>query len=61
MGILLIPPVVKKLTAAGRRVQRKRTQEAYIKYGIVVDGVRMLPDTPEVQQFLAGEPEDSNE
>jgi hypothetical protein len=55
MGILLIPPAVKKLTAAGRRVQRKRTQEAYIKYGIVVNGVRMLPDTPEVQQFLASE------
>ena len=29
--------------------------------GVVVNGVRMLPDTPEVQQFLAGEPEDSNE
>ncbi len=40
-----------------RQVKRsqKRRKEAYDRYGVDVDGVRMLPDTPEVRRFLDGE------
>ena len=35
--------------------RRKRDEEARTKFGIEVDGVLVLPQTPEVERFLAGE------
>ena len=47
--------------AAGRaeeqESQRRRREEAYRRFGIDVDGVRSLPDTQEVRDFLAGKGE----
>lgn len=34
---------------------RARRKEALSRFGVEVNGVRMLPDTPEVQRFLDGE------
>ena len=34
---------------------RSRRKEALSRFGVEVNGVRMLPDTPEVQRFLDGE------
>ena len=45
----------------GRRNQLKRHEEAVARYGVEVDGVIMLPQTPEVQRFLAGEDEPGSE
>ena len=42
----------------GQDNQRKREEEAYAKFGVEVDGVLMLPKTPEVERFLAGEDEE---
>ena len=42
-----------------RERQRLREKEAYAKFGVEVNGVLMLPRTPEVERFLAGEPEPS--
>ena len=39
----------------GREAQRKRQEEAYTKFGVGVNGVLMLPLTPEVGRFLAWE------
>jgi len=36
---------------------RSRRKEALSRFGVEVNGVRMLPDTPEVQRFLDGETE----
>ena len=33
---------------------QKRWDEACARYGFEVDGVLMLPQTPEVERFLAG-------
>lgn len=41
----------------GRKGQLKREDEAYARFGVEVNGVLMLPRTPEVQRFLAGEDE----
>ena len=41
----------------GREEGRKREEEAYARFGVEVNGVLMLPRTPEVEQFLSGEPE----
>ena len=38
-----------------RKRRRKRDEEARAKFGIEVDGVLVLPQTPEVERFLAGE------
>ena len=38
-----------------RKRQRQREEEAYAKFGVEVNGVLMLPRTPEVERFLAGE------
>ena len=38
-----------------RRRRRKREEEARAKFGVEVNGVLMLPQTPEVERFLAGE------
>ncbi len=43
----------------GRERQRQREEEAYAKFGVEVNGVLMLPRTPAVERFLAGEPEPS--
>ena len=39
----------------GREQARTRREEALDRFGIEVNGVRALPDTPEVQRFLDGE------
>ena len=48
-------------TTEGRKEGRKeavsRMQEAYERFGVDQDGVLVLPRTPEVEQFLFGEPE----
>ena len=36
----------------GRAEQRNRRAEAYRRFGVEVDGVKMLPMTPEVEDFL---------
>ena len=42
----------------GRLVERQehqnRLNEAYERFGIVLDGVQTLPRTPEVEEFLSG-------
>ena len=38
--------------------RRKREQEAYEKFGVEVDGVLMLPWTPEVERFLEEDAEE---
>ena len=48
---------IKEWKNQGRTDQRKREEEAFAKFGIEVNGVLMLPKTPEVERFLAGEPE----
>ena len=40
-----------------RENQRKRRKEAVARFGFEVDGVLVLPQTPEVERFLAGEDE----
>ena len=50
--VLLIPQAVKKIMDRGRREQRDRTEDAYKRFGVEVDGVVMLPRTPEVKEFL---------
>ena len=39
----------------GKEQSRSRRKEALSRFGVEVNGVRMLPDTPEVQRFLDGE------
>ena len=61
--MLLIPAAVRKLKREGRREQRqeqrKRVKEVYERFGVEVDGVRVLPDTPEVREFLDPDFEES--
>ena len=57
--VLLIPAAVKKLKSEGRREQRRRERQALAKFGREVNGVLMLPMTPEVEQFLSGESDES--
>lgn len=61
--MLLIPRVVQKIKAAGYaeglaevRAERRRARfaEAFRRFGIDLDGVRSLPDTQEVRDFLDG-------
>ena len=53
---------IKEWKEQGRKEERKRQREredaAYAKFGVEIDGVLMLPRTPEVEQFLAGETEE---
>ena len=44
-----------------RKRRRKREEEARAKFGFEVDGVLVLPQTPEVERFLAGEDEQDPE
>ena len=71
--VLLIPKAVQKIRdegeaegrakghaegqAAEREAQHARREEAYRRFGIDVNGVRSLPDTPEVRDFLSGKEE----
>ena len=57
--VLLIPAAVKKIMEDGRREQRNREKEALARFGYEIDGVRVLPMTPEVQRFLSGESDES--
>ena len=43
---------MKKAREEGREEYRKRWDEAYARFGVEVDGVLMLPLTPEVERFL---------
>ncbi len=56
---LLIPrtvrAILKRGRAEGREAQHRRLREAYERFGIDVDGVRALPNTPEVKEFLWGD------
>lgn len=56
--VLLIPKAWNRAKREGRAEQRKRTDEAYKRFGVEVDGVLVLPRTPEVERFLAGEPDE---
>ena len=38
----------------GRQERDKRLKEAYERFGVDLDGVRVLPRTPEIQEFLEG-------
>ena len=59
LAAMLKESVMKKAREEGRREVReerlKRWDEAYARFGIEVDGVLMLPRTPEVERFLWGE------
>lgn len=67
--VLLIPKAVQKIRDEGeaegrakgraeeQEAQYARREEAYRRFGIDVDGVRSLPDTPEVRAFLSGKEE----
>ena len=64
--VLLIPKTVRAILEKGkaegraegkveeREAQRQRVNEAYARFGIKVDGVLALPNTPEVKEFLRG-------
>ena len=60
LAAMLKESVMKKAREEGRREgrrkvreeRRKRWDEAYAKFGFEVDGVLMLPLTPEVERFL---------
>ena len=54
--VLLIPKAWNRAKREGRAEQRKRTDEAYKRFGVEVDGILTLPRTSEVERFLAGEP-----
>ena len=53
--VLLIPKAWNRAKREGRAEQRKIEDEAYKRFGVEVDGVLVLPRTPEVERFLAGE------
>ena len=44
-----------------RKRRQKRVDEAYARFGFEVEGVLMLPCTPEVQRFIEGEDEPEKE
>ena len=57
--VLLIPDAIRNIREKERRAQRRRRREAYERFGFEIDGVLVLPQTPEVEAFLNGEePED---
>ncbi len=53
--VLLIPDRIRKLKRQGRKEQRDRNREAYKRFGVDMNGVRVLPLTPEVEEFLASD------
>ena len=59
--VLLIPDAIKNIREKEKRAQRNRRREAYKRFGFKVDGVMVLPQTPEVESFLNGEePKEDN-
>ena len=60
--VLLIPKRIKAIREQERKAQYSRRRKAFKRYGVEVNGMVMLPDTPEVESFLDGqEPDDSSE
>ena len=57
--MLLIPRRIRQLKRQGRAEMEKRYEEAYRRFGVEVDGVVMLPRTPEVREFLDSGSEES--
>ncbi len=55
--VLLIPKAWNRAKREGRAEQRKRTDEAYKRFGVEVESVLTLPRTTDVKRFLAGEPD----
>lgn len=57
--VLLIPDAIRKIKEAGRKEQReaqqKRRKQAYERFGVEVNGVVMLPQSPEIEAFLNGD------
>jgi hypothetical protein len=53
--VLWAPARIRKLKRQGRKEQRDRNREAYKRFGVEVNGVMMLPRTPEVEEFLASD------
>ncbi len=58
--VLLIPKARNRAKREGRAEQRKRTDEAYKRFGVEVESVLTLPRTPDVERFLAGETEEGS-
>ena len=53
--VLLIPHAIRNIREKEKRAQKKRRKEAYERFGFQVDGVLVLPQTPDVEAFLNGE------
>ena len=47
----------RKWREQAKEEERKRRQEAYERFGVYVNGVLCLPNTPEVEAFLEGRDE----
>ena len=70
--VLLIPKTVRAILEKGkaegraegkveeREAQSQRVNEAYERFGIEVDGVQALPNTPEVKEFLRGDSDEKS-
>ena len=62
--VLLIPKAFRSIKNEGRKEERqaqsRRREEAYQRFGIDTDGVRHLPDTQEVRDFLDGKHDDQS-
>ena len=62
--VLLIPKTVRAILergkAEGREAQSRRVNEAYERFGVEVDGVQALPNTPEVKEFLRGDSDEKS-
>ena len=65
LAAMLKESVLKKAREEGREEvreqRRKRWDESYARFGFEVDGVLVLPWTPEVQRFLDGQDEPDSE
>ena len=55
LAAMLKESVMKKARKEMREERRKLWEEAYARFGVEVNGVLRLPQTPEVQRFLDGE------
>ncbi len=53
--VLLIPEAIRNIREKEKIAQKRRRREAYRRFGFKVDGVLVLPQTPEVEAFLNGE------
>lgn len=60
--VLLIPDAIRNIRLKEKKAQQRRRREAYERFGVEVNGVVMLPRTPEVEAFLnEEEPENSSQ